>query len=176
MIINISWIVILQKIILKGPEDCSTIPSCGVYELDMSTDVSVYCKNGWTTVMSRGQFGNPQNYFQRTWQNMKESFGTPGEEFWIGLDLLYEFTNQKDYALKIELDGADNVNTFALYHGFRILDTTFYTMDLGSYNQTLSTVGDSFSYQNGQKFTTLDVDNDVHTTLNCAQYYKGPYW
>lgn len=40
-----------------------------------------------------------------------------------------------------------------------------------SFNQT----DDAFSYHNGRKFSTKDVDNDL-SVMNCALEYGSPWW
>ena len=38
-----------------------------------------YCTiDGWTVIQSRGQFGNPENYFDRGWNAYENGFGDPG--------------------------------------------------------------------------------------------------
>ena len=34
--------------------------------------------DGWTVIMSRGQFGNPVDYFDRDWEEYEAGFGEPG--------------------------------------------------------------------------------------------------
>jgi len=36
-------------------------------------------------------------------------------------------------------------------------------------------IGDSLEYHNGQKFSTMDNDNDPYEK-NCATIYKGGWW
>ena len=44
--------------------------------------VQVMCRSGgWTVVQSRGQFGNPKDYFQRNWASYRSPFGVLGEFF-----------------------------------------------------------------------------------------------
>ena len=45
------------------------------------TSFPVYCDpDGWTVIQSRGQFGNPQEYFLRNWDEYERGFGEPGNE------------------------------------------------------------------------------------------------
>ena len=60
----------------------------GVYKIFQNPDglllspnlyTSAYClEDGWTVIQSRGQFGNPADYFNKTWAEYKAGFGTPG--------------------------------------------------------------------------------------------------
>ncbi|PRD22932.1 UNVERIFIED_CONTAM: Techylectin-5A [Trichonephila clavipes] len=54
-------------------------PSIQVY-CDMETD-----GGGWTVIQRRGNFGNAQNYFDKTWIDYKTGFGNVKREFWIGM-------------------------------------------------------------------------------------------
>ena len=45
-----------------------------------SSFIEVHCLDeGWTVIQSRGQFGNPTDYFYRGWDEYKQGFGTPGK-------------------------------------------------------------------------------------------------
>lgn len=42
--------------------------------------IKVQCgEDGWTVFQSRGQFGNPEDYFYRNWTEYKNGFGEPGQ-------------------------------------------------------------------------------------------------
>ena len=54
----------------------------GIYELeiDSSTKVKAFCDvQGYTVIQSRGQFGNPKDYFNKNWNDYKMGFGEPGK-------------------------------------------------------------------------------------------------
>ena len=56
--------------ILQNPEDV---------QLNDDSNITAYClQDGWTVIQSRGQFGNPPDYFNKTWEEYKTGFGTPG--------------------------------------------------------------------------------------------------
>ena len=57
--------------------------SPGVYpiQVDFQTIADAYClKDGWTVIQSRGQYGNPIDYFYKAWAEYKDGFGKPGKE------------------------------------------------------------------------------------------------
>ncbi len=79
----------------------------GIYTLRFaangSADTSgrVFCDaDGWTVFQSRGQFGNPLDYFYRGWDAYEEGFGVPGREHWLGLRALATLTRSREYMLR----------------------------------------------------------------------------
>ncbi len=73
---------------LFADNDCDEIFQAGhklpgVYHIKvgLKTTAEVYCdKNGWTVFQSRGQFGNPADYFFRNWSEYQNPFGVPGNQ------------------------------------------------------------------------------------------------
>ena len=62
------------------------LPSTGVKSIYLnSVKVSAKCSaGGWTVIQSRGQFGNPTNYFNtKLWADYVNGFGTPGNSFFL---------------------------------------------------------------------------------------------
>ena len=54
----------------------------GVYsiQVDTQTTVNVSClASGWTVFQSRGQYGNPTDYFFKGWSDYENGFGTRGK-------------------------------------------------------------------------------------------------
>lgn len=50
----------------------------------------------------------------------------------------------------------------------------YYRLTVGGYSGNAS---DSLvATHNGQKFTTKDRDNDLHGSVNCAEYFSAPWW
>ena len=78
--------------------DISPTESSNVFSIKINGEPKeVYCDmrsygGGWTVIQRRGDYGNPENYFQRSWNEYKDGFGSPKKEFWIGLDALHELT------------------------------------------------------------------------------------
>ena len=137
--------------------------------------IKVYCdEDGYTvSIQSRGQFGNPINYFYRNWVDYLKPFGTPGEEHWLGLKNIYDLTNQKSYSLKIEAIDQNGNRDEATWDFFRLSEDETFTLQVGGYNGGLG--GDSLAKHNGHKFSTKDRDNDAWGK-SCAQAFTGAWW
>ncbi len=68
------------------PKDCADIVAFGNSSFPGKSRiflngnaVEVYCEpDGWTVFQSRGQFGNPSDYFYRNWSQYENGFGLPG--------------------------------------------------------------------------------------------------
>ena len=60
-------------------------PLPGTYTLqpgNSSTIFDAYClEEGWTVIQSRGQYGNPKDFFLRKWEEYVKGFGVPGESY-----------------------------------------------------------------------------------------------
>merc|ERR1711872_1124422 len=48
----------------------------------------------WVDIQSRGQFGNPADFFARDMAVYVHGFGDPAAEFWLGLDKLKQLTRE----------------------------------------------------------------------------------
>ncbi|XP_040260823.1 ficolin-2-like [Bufo bufo] len=133
---------------------------------DMHTD-----GGGWI-ILQRRYDGSVE--FQRDWASFKMGFGSHLSEFWLGNDNIYKITSSGKWELRIDLQDFDSVNYFAKYSSFKIMgETEKYKLVLGDF--TSGNAGDSLSYQNGMKFSTVDQDNDADTR-SCVDLYKGAWW
>ncbi|XP_068104114.1 ficolin-2-like [Hyperolius riggenbachi] len=133
---------------------------------DMDTD-----GGGWI-VFQRRVDGSVS--FYRDWNTYKRGFGSRLTEFWLGNDNIHQLTSSGTWELRVDLQDFDYVQYYAKYNSFQVLgafDT--YKLLLGSFAG--GNAGDSLSYHNGNKFTTLDQDNDPYYK-NCAVDFKGGWW
>lgn len=170
------------------PEDCEAISRCGsrnsgVYTVwpwnrILTSSIQVYCDmetdgGAWTVIQRRGNFGRSKDYFYNNWNAYKEGFGDISQDFWIGNDLLFTFTNQKLYSLRFDLRDLEGESRWAMYDKFWVNSEEYnYTLSVQGYT---GTAGDSFSGQKRMQFSTKDRDNDMSTD-NCAMKYKGAWW
>lgn len=49
-----------------------------------------------------------------------QGFGTLSAEHWLGNEYVYQLTNQRQYALRVELTDWDGLQAFSLYDRFQI--------------------------------------------------------
>ena len=56
-----------------------TLPGTYPLQIDEDTRIDAFClESGYTVIQSRGQFGNPKDYFLKKWLEYEIGFGTPG--------------------------------------------------------------------------------------------------
>ncbi|XP_077134170.1 angiopoietin-related protein 1 [Ranitomeya variabilis] len=171
-------------VINEGPfRDCkhaidSGFSSSGIYLIkpkNANSHMQLWCENsldpgGWAVIQRRTD--GSANFF-RNWDTYKKGFGNIDSEYWLGLENIYQLTNQDNYKLLIELEDWNNKKVYAEYSSFRLEpDTDFYRLRLGTYQ---GNAGDSMVWHNGKQFTTLDRDRDMYTG-NCAHFHKGGWW
>ncbi|KAM4728214.1 tenascin-N isoform 5-T5 [Anableps anableps] len=166
------------------PMDCVQImkngnKNNGIYTVyinnDQSKPTEIYCDmttdgGGWL-VLQRRNTGNLD--FMKRWRQYIAGFGNLTEEFWIGLDKIYELTNTPtQYELRFDL-GLGSERAYAVYDNFKIAPIRQkFKLTIGKYR---GTAGDAMTYHQGRPWTTIDSDNDIALT-NCARTHYGAWW
>ncbi|KAK2909547.1 hypothetical protein Q8A67_005384 [Cirrhinus molitorella] len=147
------------------PFDCSDVYKSGqtvsgIYSIYPAGDVPVwvYCemvsdgkvedKGQWTVIQRR--MDGSVNFYQ-PWNQYKRGFGNVEGEYWLGLENMYQLTRNRT-----SLEG-------------KVLLCTRSSL----WVQKLA--GDSMSFNDGMKFTTLDKDQDLFGK-NCAKLFLGAFW
>jgi len=111
----------------------------------------------------------------RPWAEYKVGFGDPSGNYWLGNDLLSQLTANNRYKLRFDLQKRDTGNWYyAEYSTFRVLsEADDYKLQVGGFSGNASVLStDAFSQHNGQKFITIDRDND----RKCAKKTGGGFW
>ncbi|KTF88906.1 hypothetical protein cypCar_00033199 [Cyprinus carpio] len=144
--------------------------------------VSVYCEmisggkdedNGGWTVIQRRMDGSVN--FYRPWDQYKRGFGNVEGEYWLGLENMYQLTSNRTYMLRVDLEDFDGNKVFALYSFFSVgPEADGYRLQVSGFSN--GGAGDSLSEHDGQKFTTLDKDQDSDNNNNCAKLCLGAFW
>lgn len=75
--------LVFYDVFFKVISDCYDIYKAGmqlpgVYNVGKLTRPVLCLENGWTTIQHRGQYGNPKDFFEKSWEEYVEGFGIPG--------------------------------------------------------------------------------------------------
>lgn len=129
----------------------------------------------------RGQMGNSQNYFAKSWEEYRAGFASNGE-LWLGLDQLHAITSSGSWRLDVTLEDWNGATYTARYNRFSVGSATSkYQLTIGQFVSSLSTLGDSMTVSwginniNGMKFTTKDQDNET-CACKCSPRYGYQGW
>ncbi|XP_071348228.1 tenascin-N isoform X1 [Trachinotus anak] len=166
------------------PMDCVQImkngnKQSGIYTVyinnDPSKPIEVYCDmdtdgGGWL-MLQRRTTGKLD--FMKRWRQYIAGFGNMTDEFWLGLDKIYELTNTPtQYELRFDL-GLGSERAYAVYDNFKIAPVKQkFKLTIGKYR---GTAGDAMTYHQGRPWTTVDSDNDI-ALGNCALTHRGAWW
>ncbi|XP_028989692.1 microfibril-associated glycoprotein 4-like isoform X2 [Betta splendens] len=174
----------LSSCLLVLPLDCSEVykqddsRSSGVYTIfpiGPTSPVQVHCDMSpaeqWT-VFQRRVDGSVN--FYRPWDQYKTGFGTAAGEYWLGLENLFYMTVRRSYELLVDMEDFSGNMASARYSSFSI-DSEFNGYRLNVSGFTDGGAGDSLTYHSGQKFSTLDKDQDSAGS-SCARSYLGGFW
>ncbi|XP_053332826.1 microfibril-associated glycoprotein 4-like isoform X2 [Clarias gariepinus] len=193
MMFSVVWTLLLPLLVgsapILFPTDCSDVyvkgqTLSGVYTIYPTgeTPVQVYCdmgclgsltEDGKWTVFQRRMDGSVN--FYRPWEHYKKGFGNKDGEYWLGLENLYQLTHKRKYELKVDLQDFDGATVYARYSSFSVeSEAEGYKLHVSGFIN--GGAGDSMATNNGQKFSTLDKDQDSHTQLNCAKSFLGAFW
>uniref|UniRef100_A0A4W4FC60 Fibrinogen C-terminal domain-containing protein n=1 Tax=Electrophorus electricus TaxID=8005 RepID=A0A4W4FC60_ELEEL len=171
------------------PTDCSDVYAngqilSGVYTIYPAGDtpVQVYCdmgclesqsEDGRWTVFQRRIDGSVN--FYKPWKHYKNGFGNKNGEYWLGLENLYQLTHKRKYELRVDLEDFEGVTVYAQYSAFSVeSETEGYKLHVSGF--TDGGAGDSLTIHNGQKFSTLDKDQDTYADGHCARSFLGGFW
>ncbi|XP_061179433.1 ficolin-1-like [Saccostrea echinata] len=128
---------------------------------------------GWIVFQRR--FDGSMDFY-RNWENYTSGFGNPNSEFYLGNQILHEIVTNGSFELRIDLEEDTGEWRYAKYSHFSIGGPeTFYTLSVTGYT---GNANDSFSPHSEMKFSTYDMDNDIHidSALNCAYVFQGAWW
>ncbi|XP_035826363.1 fibrinogen-like protein 1 isoform X2 [Aplysia californica] len=132
-------------------------------------DMDVVCDKGWIVIQRRPVGGLD---FRRKWEDYRNGFGYPPDNFWFGLEKVHRLTRLGRYQLRIDMT-YKNKDYFAMYDSFSLSEgENNYKLHVSGFS---GNVGDHLAYNNGQEFTTPDRDNDQHRH-NCATLHSGGWW
>jgi len=128
----------------------------------------------WVVIQHRGQYGNSPDYFAKTMAEYVAGFEDNGE-MWLGLEKMSKMTGEGTWELEVEVVDWAGGRKGAHYKQFTVGPGPRYELTATSYDYS-STLRDGLKYHNGSAFSTIDMDQDASTDLNCAEKYGGGGW
>ncbi|KAL2099821.1 hypothetical protein ACEWY4_004215 [Coilia grayii] len=167
---------------VEGEADCDEllkngVTDSGVYTIyPFRTSVDAYCdmetdSGGWTVIQKR--IDGTVNFY-RPWDQYRDGFGDKKGEYWLGLQNLFLLTAQKKYELRVDMEDFNGKKVFAKYSSFFVgSEGDGYRLSVSGFSD--GGAGDSLTYHNGQKFSTLDKDQDPNSA-HCARARLGAFW
>jgi len=151
-----------------------------ISRVTVNKSLQVYCdmetdEGGWTVIQRRGNFGSPNDLFDKDWESYKSGFGDIQKDFWLGNDNIFALSNQKLSTIRFDLQDKNLDRGYAKYSVFWIDDELQkYKLHISNYS---GNVGDGMDNHNNMGFTTKDQTNDLSTnTKNCAMQNSGGWW
>ena len=130
---------------------------------------------GWT-VFQRRQDGSVD--FHRNWNDYKDGFGNLKGEFWFGNENIHDLTKPSFSPKKSQLlinmrMKRQHDKVYAKYNTFEITgEQTKYVLKINGFSGNATNYSNLIEYNNNNKFTTYDADNDSNR-INCALNYGG---
>ncbi|CAH1250122.1 ANGPTL1 [Branchiostoma lanceolatum] len=128
---------------------------------------------GGLTVIQRRQDGSVP--FNRNWDEYKQGFGNKSGGYWLGNENFYLLTSRKNFNLRIDFEHWNGEKHFTEYSTFRVSgESDGYRLHLSGFPSG----ADSMDYSNGQRFSTVDRDNDDQSRgYPCAKLFgQGGWW
>ena len=139
--------------------------------------IKAYCENGWTVFQIRGQFGNPTDFFNKSFTEYEDGFGDPEKEYWLGLKTLSELTASGSKMLRITMQAPNGQSGVVFYGTFGVKNADEnYKLNVNQIEKTYSTVSDDLVKNRGKPFSTFDKDDDGNPDENCASQHGGGFW
>ena len=141
------------------------------------TTADVYCDmdtsgGGWIAIQRNVKDG--VKYFEdKKWKDYEEGFGDlKSSKFWYGLKALHCFTQTGQWELRIDFQFENKTWSHLHYNTVNVgPESKEYPLTIGGFTGTNS---DPFVAHSGQRFSTVDNDND-RVSSNCATN-NGGWW
>lgn len=150
-----------------------TIPNFNTASLLMSI-------NNWIVIQQRL---DGRSCFNQSYVIYELGFGDFSNNFWLGLEKMYQLTINAPYRLRIEMQSVDQDKWFsAEYDSFFLTSKSLgYALYVSGY---VGDAGDALNVninsgiysQNGMKFSAFDSDHDLSAYTNCAADDQSGFW
>ena len=136
---------------------------------DMTTD-----GGGWI-VMQKRIDGSVD--FNQDWETFKDGFGNVYTEYWLGNEIVHQYTTQQPTEALMEAFDFDNVRAAVKITNLAVKSETLkYEINFDVCSEvTHANLCVDWDYLKGMKFSSLDSDNDENS-IQCAIKYVSGWW
>ena len=128
----------------------------------------------FTVLMQRNN--GAVRFHDRTFDSYTQFFGSPDQEYWVGLENMHQLTNLADNGYVVEAgEGATQFTPLqGMASAFKIGDSS---ENYAAKSAQVSGTMIDASWSADTPFTTIDQDNDSNSAYNCAQIRgNGGWW
>jgi ficolin len=136
--------------------------------------------NGWLIVHELYFYAKFN--WNRAWNEYKMGFGTPGSNYWFGLEKLHQMTSVSTYRVRIEIHRIpqDVVLWLEMNVFYVASESQYYQLMWNgmSGDLALTTVlpADPVTYHTGMVFSTYDCNHNLVATYDCPNLQGGGWW
>ncbi|XP_046330988.2 angiopoietin-2-like [Haliotis rufescens] len=167
-------------------DDCSEgfkmgITAGGVHTIQprpFATPFQVYCdmRFGGRTYVQKQSLGID---FYRTWQEYRDGFGTPGGDFWLGLEKMKAISDKTPGRLIINMLYKKGQPTWGqiICHSFKLTDELDgFRLNFSHTAASKNPINDVITDLRGARFSTKDRDHDEDPAGSCSQKHHSGWW
>ncbi|XP_030376437.1 fibrinogen-like protein 1 [Scaptodrosophila lebanonensis] len=151
------------------------VPELNEVERNFNERYCAFATRGpaWTVIQRRGPY-EPQENFNRSWDEYRAGFGDLSRDFWFGNEFIHKISYRDDHVLRIELEDFDGRQVWAEYGLFRLDSESYnYQLLIGRFNGTMP---DALENHNQMDFSTYDQRNDHSIDEPCAVRTGSGWW
>ncbi|ESO01650.1 hypothetical protein HELRODRAFT_81669 [Helobdella robusta] len=139
--------------------------------------INVLRRSSWLVIQQR--IDNSLS-FNQTWEAYKYGFGVYNENFWLGLENIYNLTKSRMYKLRIEVY-AQGIWVSDEYDSFEVgSESLNYKLKVSNYSgdnlDIMNYVSSTSQMHNGKVFSTFDRDNSPLQTNPGLKHASGNWF
>ena len=135
--------------------------------------ISVQEEDGWIIIQRRV---DASVSFEKSWDEYAAGFGDVDGNFWLGLEAIHEITEAQPMSLQIDVVPFNIPAVSIPYPYFHVGGAASeYLLNITSNTPGSDTLCNSFTRASGNKFSTIDRDNDDYIR-DCASFFRAGWW
>jgi len=162
------------------PNYYENFDDCTSYMISTTSNIVAYNTTLCTTRMNGYQLLSQRLdsglYFNRSWADFKNGFGSQSGYYWIGNDVLSSLTSSKSCSARFDIQASVNQVWYMALYSSLVVDNEAANYKIHIAGYTGNATDEMIWYHNNMLFTTYDRDNDLYAGQNCALWDQGGFW